>query len=136
MATALPRRGSPRAPWPSRTERGRQIRPGGYRRFELVDFFFVLLLLREALEDLLEDLPLLLLAVFFLGKLLRFVLAMSRSCFLFIELYMPFDAPLRDVFFFLPRFAARAAPAAICCFFDLAGMSSITLTNAFGATEW
>jgi hypothetical protein len=32
---------------------------------------------------------------------------------------MPLDAPRSDDFDRLPRLAASAAPAAICCFFDL-----------------
>jgi hypothetical protein len=32
------------------------------------------------------------------------------------------DAPLSDDFERFPRLAARAAPAAICCFFDFAGI--------------
>src|SRR5215831_10221379 len=34
------------------------------------------------------------------------------------------EAPLRLAFERSPRLAASAAPAAICCFFDLAGMTS------------
>ena len=33
-----------------------------------------------------------------------------------------FDAPFRLDFLRSPRLAANAAPAAICCFFDLAGI--------------
>lgn len=33
-----------------------------------------------------------------------------------------FDAPFRLDFLSCPRWAASAAPAAICCFFDLAGI--------------
>jgi len=36
---------------------------------------------------------------------------------------MLLDAPLRDDLLRRPRFAAKAAPAAICCFFDFAGMT-------------
>jgi hypothetical protein len=53
---------------------------------------------------------------------LRFVLAIRRSSFLLIDLYIPRDAPFSDDLERLPRFAARAAPAAICCFFDFAGI--------------
>jgi hypothetical protein len=35
---------------------------------------------------------------------------------------MRLEAPLSDDFDRLPRFAASAAPAAICCFFDFAGI--------------
>jgi len=41
---------------------------------------------------------------------------------LLIDLYMPREAPLSDDFERFPRFAASAAPAAICCFFDFAGI--------------
>ncbi len=60
--------------------------------------------------------------VFFVGNFLRFVLANSLSCFSLMELAICFEAPFRDDFDFSPRFAARAAPAAICCFFDFAGI--------------
>jgi hypothetical protein len=46
-------------------------------------------------------------------------LAILRSSALFIDLYIPREAPLSDDTERLPRFAASAAPAAICCFFDL-----------------
>jgi hypothetical protein len=58
----------------------------------------------------------------FVGKLLRFVFAIRRSSFLLIDLYIPRDAPRRDDFERFPRLAARAAPAAICCFLDFAGI--------------
>src|ERR1700694_634182 len=47
---------------------------------------------------------------------------MSRSSFLLTDLYIPREAPLSDLFERLPRLAASAAPAAICCFFDFAGI--------------
>jgi hypothetical protein len=56
------------------------------------------------------------------GLPLRFVLAILRSSLLLIDFAMLRDAPLSDDFDFLPRFAASAAPAAICCFFDFAGI--------------
>ena len=56
------------------------------------------------------------------GFPLRFVFAIRRSSALLIDLYMPRDAPLSDDLERLPRFAASAAPAAICCFFDFAGI--------------
>jgi hypothetical protein len=59
---------------------------------------------------------------FFGGSFLRFVLAKSLSCFSDIDFSICFEAPLRLDFERLPRFAANAAPAAICCFFDLAGI--------------
>ena len=37
---------------------------------------------------------------------------------------MPREGPRSDDLDFLPRFAASAAPAAICCFFDLAGIAA------------
>ena len=60
---------------------------------------------------------------FFVGSFLRLVLAMSRSCFSDIDFTICFEAPLRLDFLTSPRFAARAAPAAICCFLDFAGIS-------------
>jgi hypothetical protein len=39
-----------------------------------------------------------------------------------MDLNMLFEAPRRDDLLLLPRLAARAAPAAICCFLDFAGM--------------
>jgi hypothetical protein len=56
------------------------------------------------------------------GFPLRFVFAIFRSSLSLIELAIWRDAPLSDDFDFLPRFAASAAPAAICCFFDFAGI--------------
>jgi len=53
---------------------------------------------------------------------LRSVLAILRSSALLIDLYIPREAPLSDDLERLPRLAARAAPAAICCFFDFAGI--------------
>jgi len=38
---------------------------------------------------------------------------------------MLLDAPRSDDFDRFPRLAARAAPAAICCFFDFAGIPRI-----------
>jgi hypothetical protein len=46
------------------------------------------------------------------------------SCFSLIDSAICLDAPLREDFFLSPRFAASAAPAAICCFFDFAGISN------------
>jgi hypothetical protein len=56
------------------------------------------------------------------GFPLRLVFAILRSSALLIDLYMLRDAPFRDDLERLPRFAASAAPAAICCFFDFAGI--------------
>ena len=56
------------------------------------------------------------------GFPLRFVFAILRSSLLLIDLAIWRDAPLSDDLERLPRFAASAAPAAICCFFDFAGM--------------
>ena len=38
---------------------------------------------------------------------------------------IPRDAPLNEPIDLLPRLAANAAPAAICCFFDFAGMWAV-----------
>ena len=59
---------------------------------------------------------------FFFGSFFRFVFAMSRNCFSDIDLTICFEAPLRLDFLRSPRWAASAAPAAICCFFDFAGI--------------
>src|SRR5215472_2398820 len=58
------------------------------------------------------------------GRLRRLVLANSRSCRSLIVSTISREAPLRLAFERPPRLAASAAPAAICCFFDLAGMKS------------
>ena len=57
-----------------------------------------------------------------LGNPLRFVFAILRSSVSLIDLAIWLDAPLSDDLERLPRFAASAAPAAICCFFDFAGI--------------
>ena len=59
---------------------------------------------------------------FFFGRLFRLVLAKSLSCFSLIDLAICLEAPLSDDFDFSPRLAANAAPAAICCFLDFAGI--------------
>ena len=59
-----------------------------------------------------------------LGSFLRFTLAMSWSSFSLIDSAICFDAPLRLDLERSPRFADRAAPAAICCFLDFAGIVS------------
>jgi hypothetical protein len=56
------------------------------------------------------------------GFPLRFVFAIRRSSLSLIDLAIWRDAPLSDDLERLPRFAASAAPAAICCFFDFAGI--------------
>ena len=59
---------------------------------------------------------------FRVGLPFRLVLAILRSSALLIDSYMPLDAPLREDFLPFPLLAANAAPAAICCFFDFAGI--------------
>ena len=59
---------------------------------------------------------------FFVGNFLRLVLANSRNCFSLIDRAICLDGPFSDDFDRFPRLAARAAPAAICCFFDLEGI--------------
>jgi hypothetical protein len=56
------------------------------------------------------------------GFPLRFVFAILRSSLSLIELAIWRDAALSDDLERLPRFADSAAPAAICCFFDFAGI--------------
>lgn len=59
---------------------------------------------------------------FLVGNFLRLVLATRRSSFRLIDLYICFDAPRSDDFERSPRLAESAAPAAICCFLDFAGI--------------
>jgi hypothetical protein len=59
---------------------------------------------------------------FFFGRFFRLVLAKSLSCFSLIDSAICLEAPLSDDFDLSPRLAASAAPAAICCFLDLAGI--------------
>src|SRR5262245_31698072 len=49
---------------------------------------------------------------------------------------MLLEAPRNDALDFFPRLAAKAAPAAICCFLDFAGMSLITPNQCNPATSW
>jgi len=72
---------------------------------------------------------------FFVGSFLRFVLAKSRSCFSLIDFAICFEGPLSEDFERSPRFAANAAPAAFCCFFDLAGILEITPLKLFADAE-
>jgi hypothetical protein len=60
--------------------------------------------------------------LFLLGNFLRLVVAISRSSFLLIALYICLEAPLRDDLQSSPRSAASAAPTAICCFLVPAGI--------------
>lgn len=69
---------------------------------------------------------------FLVGSFFRFVLANSSSCFLDIDFAICFEAPFRLDFLRSPRLAASAAPAAICCFLDRAGMTG----NRCGFSEW
>jgi hypothetical protein len=65
------------------------------------------------------------LAVFLLlrvGKRLRLLRAILRNSLSLIDEAIWRDAPLSDERERFPRLADNAAPAAICCFFDLAGM--------------
>ena len=57
-----------------------------------------------------------------LGRDLRLVFAIFRNSPSLMEEAMPREAPRSELLERLPRFAARAAPAAICCFLDFAGM--------------
>jgi hypothetical protein len=62
---------------------------------------------------------------FFVGSFFLFVFASFSSCFALIDFAICFEAPRSDPLDFLPRLADRAAPAAICCFLDLAGIRDI-----------
>src|SRR5437870_6670455 len=66
---------------------------------------------------------------FLRGNPLRFVFAKSTNCCSLIEFTIWRDAPLRLAFDRSPRLAASAAPAAICCFFDLAGIFVLHFTE-------
>jgi outer membrane protein OmpA-like peptidoglycan-associated protein len=59
---------------------------------------------------------------FLVGKFFRSVLAKSSSCSSLIDLAICREAPLSDERDRSPRFAASAAPAAICWFLDFAGI--------------
>jgi hypothetical protein len=63
--------------------------------------------------------------LFLAGNFFRLVLAKSRSCFSLIDFAICFEAPFSDAFERFPRLTASAAPAAICCFFDLAGINVV-----------
>jgi len=65
------------------------------------------------------------LLLFFAGSFLRFVDAIFFSSLSLIDLAMLFEAPFSEDFDLSPRFAASAAPAAICCFLDFAGIQAI-----------
>jgi hypothetical protein len=62
--------------------------------------------------------------VFLVGSFFRLVWAKSLSCFSDMDSAICLDAPLRLDLLVSPRLAANAAPAAICCFFDFAGIFS------------
>jgi hypothetical protein len=62
---------------------------------------------------------------FFVGFPLRFVDAIFLSSVALIDPYMLFEAPFSEEGLRLPLFAASAAPAAICCFFDFAGINLV-----------
>jgi hypothetical protein len=61
-----------------------------------------------------------------LGFPLRFVEAISRSCFSLIDSTIDFEAPFSSLLLLSPRLAASAAPAAICWALDFAGMASFS----------
>src|SRR5262249_15915958 len=69
------------------------------------------------------------------GSPRRLVLANSRSCCSLIVSTISREAPLRLAFERSPRLAASAAPAAICCFFDLAGMTSSSQPTSVDGPE-
>ena len=72
---------------------------------------------------------------FFVGRPLRLVPAKSSSCFSLIDSAMLFEAPLSEDFFASPRFAASAAPAAICCFLDFAGIPKYFAAASAGGSH-
>ena len=60
--------------------------------------------------------------LFLVGSFLRLVDAISSSSDSDMDFTICFEAPFSDFLLLSPRFADNAAPAAICCFFDVAGM--------------
>jgi hypothetical protein len=56
----------------------------------------------------------------FLGRPLRLVPAISSRSSSLIDSYIPCEAPCSSDALSSPRLALRAAPAAICCFFEVA----------------
>jgi hypothetical protein len=107
--------------------------PLGFARLELFAFVLALPVLRPLPLLALEAPRVLLVVVFFVepalvvavlrvGSFFRFVEANSSSCFLLMDSAMLFEAPRREDFGFSPRLADKAAPAAICCFLDFAGI--------------
>ena len=60
--------------------------------------------------------------LFLVGSFLRLVDAISSSSDSDIDFTICFEAPFRDFLLLSPRLADNAAPAAICCFFDVAGI--------------
>src|ERR1700736_4046748 len=68
---------------------------------------------------------------FFDGSFLRLVEAKSSNCFSDIDSAICFEAPFRLLIFCSPRFAERAAPAAICCFLDFAGIFIVRVAELF-----
>jgi hypothetical protein len=56
------------------------------------------------------------------GRILRLALAVRSSSGSLIDFTICREAPLSCDLGLSPRLAANAAPAAICCFFDFAGM--------------
>src|SRR5262249_41273257 len=63
------------------------------------------------------------------GRPFRLVWANSLNCRSLMLSAIWREAPLRLCFERSPRLAASAAPAAICCFFDLAGMTLLLATS-------
>ena len=59
---------------------------------------------------------------FFVGNFFRFVPAISFNSDLLIDSTICLDAPFSFDFGVLPSFAESAAPAAICCFLEVAFM--------------
>ena len=106
---------------PSGFRAGRRLAGGGYFLLLFRDFDFPVVDLR--LLALVLRPPVLVFALLaFVGSFFRFVPANSLSCFSLIDFAIPRDAPFSADFDTFPRFAARAAPAAFCCFLDLAGI--------------
>lgn len=59
------------------------------------------------------------------GSFLRLALAIFSSSFVLMDSAICFEAPFSEALLFSPRFAESAAPAAICCFLDFAGINPV-----------
>ena len=92
--------------------------------FFAADFFFVVFRAAPFFAVVFRDDELFFAPAALRGSFLRLVLASSSSCFLLIDSAICLEAPRSDDFDLPPSFADNAAPAAICCFLDFAGIKA------------